>query len=195
MTDSTQAGKDMPATISKVILDFMKDTGPLVTLQSPSRLENEALLGDRIRFVAISVYIMGLYPADEKDTHSQWTDWLPNGDVFIHSGDLTMGGLRSQIIDMYNAIAALPHPVKIVIAGNHDLGLDPAYVEKYETCMAKHGITKQMCQDLRDMWISDDAKQKGIVYLEHETKEITVRGRKIKVFGSPYSVSTGWCLS
>ncbi len=64
MTDSTQAGKDMPATISKVILDFMKDTGPLVTLQSPSRLENEALLGDRIRFVAISVYVMGLYSAD-----------------------------------------------------------------------------------------------------------------------------------
>lgn len=45
---------------------------------------------------------------------------VPDGDVFIHAGDMTLGGREQEVAAFAAWLAALPHPHKIVIAGNHD---------------------------------------------------------------------------
>jgi predicted phosphohydrolase len=46
---------------------------------------------------------------------------VPDGDVFIHAGDITMAGEESIIKDFDDWLGTLPHKHKIVICGNHDL--------------------------------------------------------------------------
>ena len=51
---------------------------------------------------------------------------VPEGDVFIHAGDATNIGRLHELENFSAFINALPHPHKIIVAGNHD----PCY-EKY----------------------------------------------------------------
>lgn len=55
------------------------------------------------------------------DTHNLHENIaLPRGDVLVHAGDLTGHGDLKEV-EKFNAwLGAQPHPVKIVIAGNHD---------------------------------------------------------------------------
>lgn len=45
---------------------------------------------------------------------------VPDGDILIHAGDLTMNGTHSQVYDAGKWLQSLPHKYKVVIAGNHD---------------------------------------------------------------------------
>ena len=56
------------------------------------------------------------------DTHGRHRNLIvPDGDVFIHAGDITrFGGEIDDLVDFNDYLATLPHPHKIVIAGNHD---------------------------------------------------------------------------
>jgi Icc-related predicted phosphoesterase len=46
---------------------------------------------------------------------------IPEGDVLIHAGDLTRHGSLDDVIEFNDFLGTLPHPNKIIIAGNHDL--------------------------------------------------------------------------
>jgi len=55
------------------------------------------------------------------DTHLFTSDLVvPDGDVFIHAGDLCRGGDLDELREAAAWIEALPHRHKIVVAGNHD---------------------------------------------------------------------------
>jgi predicted phosphohydrolase len=56
------------------------------------------------------------------DTHTFQDDLgaLPDGDVFIHAGDLCRGGRLDELRTAVNWLRALPHRHKLVVAGNHD---------------------------------------------------------------------------
>jgi len=55
------------------------------------------------------------------DTHSlHWHMTVPEGDILIHAGDLTNVGDIRDVYDFNDFLGELPHPYKIVIAGNHD---------------------------------------------------------------------------
>lgn len=55
------------------------------------------------------------------DTHSlHWRMTVPDGDILIHAGDLTNVGDIRDVYDFNDFLGELPHPHKIVIAGNHD---------------------------------------------------------------------------
>lgn len=56
------------------------------------------------------------------DTHTFESDLgsIPDGDVFIHAGDILRGGLLDELEGPAAWIRQLPHAHKIVIAGNHD---------------------------------------------------------------------------
>jgi hypothetical protein len=56
--------------------------------------------------------------ADTHLYHRELT--VPEGDVFVHAGDLCRGGSLEELGRAARWIAALPHPLKIVVAGNHD---------------------------------------------------------------------------
>ncbi|KAI6036869.1 Metallo-dependent phosphatase-like protein [Pisolithus microcarpus] len=53
------------------------------------------------------------------DTHSGIFR-LPYGDVLLHAGDLSSYGALSQLTRTVDWLKSLKHPVKIMIAGNHD---------------------------------------------------------------------------
>jgi len=46
---------------------------------------------------------------------------IPDGDILIHAGDLTRHGSLDDVLEFNDFLGTLPHPNKIVIAGNHDL--------------------------------------------------------------------------
>lgn len=92
------------------------------------------------------------------DTHGRGREIsVPNGDVLVHAGDLTGTGTLAQIAKEAAWLRSLPHPAKIVIAGNHDFGF------QHEPGPAR-------------------AAMEGLVYLEDE--EAAVAG--LRVWGSPW---------
>jgi predicted phosphodiesterase len=56
------------------------------------------------------------------DTHTFEKDQgaLPDGDVFVHAGDLLRNGTLAELSSVAGWIRALPHRHKVVVAGNHD---------------------------------------------------------------------------
>lgn len=52
---------------------------------------------------------------------------LPAGDIFIHCGDFTKVSLKEELIRFRQFLQMLPYKHKVVIAGNHDFGLDKIY--------------------------------------------------------------------
>lgn len=55
------------------------------------------------------------------DTHFYpVTKEIPDGDVLIHAGDLTGYGTLKQVAAAGNWLGRLPHPIKLVVPGNHD---------------------------------------------------------------------------
>jgi len=58
------------------------------------------------------------------DTHMRHGDIaVPAGDVLIHAGDSTKRGTFPQLQEVASFLRAQPHAHKIIIAGNHDFGL------------------------------------------------------------------------
>jgi len=45
---------------------------------------------------------------------------VPEGDVFVHAGDMCRGGSLEELRQSVDWMRGLPHRTKIVIAGNHD---------------------------------------------------------------------------
>jgi Icc-related predicted phosphoesterase len=55
------------------------------------------------------------------DTHRRHGEIpVPEADLLIHAGDFSGHGTRSQIQAFDDWLGSLPHPHKVVIAGNHD---------------------------------------------------------------------------
>ena len=53
------------------------------------------------------------------DTHNCQPE-VPNGDILVHAGDLTMSGTRGETLTTLRWLDQLPHKIKLFIAGNHD---------------------------------------------------------------------------
>ncbi|KAI0086417.1 Metallo-dependent phosphatase [Irpex rosettiformis] len=109
------------------------------------------------------------------DTHSRIYK-VPPGDVLLHSGDLSSWGSPKQLEKTLKWLNSLPHPTKIVIAGNHDLCLDIEWIEG--GTMGTQEYTQSL--DLIKRY------GKRIKYLEYESHRFTTkRGRTWEVYGSP----------
>jgi predicted phosphohydrolase len=55
------------------------------------------------------------------DTHGRHDSMqVPDGDLLLHAGDCSARGTREQIESFDDWLGRLPHPHKVVIAGNHD---------------------------------------------------------------------------
>jgi Icc-related predicted phosphoesterase len=100
------------------------------------------------------------------DTHNQHLKLknLPEADCIIHCGDFSNQPHQMEPFALW--FSELPYKYKILIAGNHDCGL-----EDYET----NNNFKQLCNEL------------GITYLEDSGCEI----EGIKFWGSPWSNQFG----
>ncbi|KAK3294924.1 Metallo-dependent phosphatase-like protein [Chaetomium fimeti] len=113
------------------------------------------------------------------DTHNTQPP-LPDGDVLIHAGDLTQSGLLLELQAAVKWLRAQSHPVKVVVAGNHDLLLDTGCDGQKRTAN-ENAVAERGAIDWGD-----------IIYLENA--EITVtcpNGRRLRVYGSPCSPRHG----
>ncbi|MFZ2886262.1 MAG: metallophosphoesterase family protein, partial [Minisyncoccia bacterium] len=85
---------------------------------------------------------------------------VPEGDVFVHAGDLTFDGSLGEIGQELELIAELPHKHKVIIAGNHDWCFD----------------------NINRKRVEKDCKNLGITYLRDE--EVVIDG--VRFYGSPW---------
>ena len=113
------------------------------------------------------------------DTHNT-TPAVPDGDILLHAGDLTNNGTFTELQAQLDWLNSLPHAHKIVIAGNHDRLLDAAFVEKHASRFPPEPGTAFV-----------DLRWGGITYLSDSSATVSVRGRDIAVFGSPWTPECG----
>jgi len=129
----------------------------------------------RIRFVCLS------------DTHGRTKDFdfeVPEGDVLIHSGDFTNVGEPHQVAEFNEWLGKQPHPIKIVIAGNHEVSFD---VQNYKELAPKF---HKKFPDLDP--IKTRALLTNCTYLENSFTEV----HGYKVYGSPWSPELcGWAFN
>ena len=93
------------------------------------------------------------------DTHNKHNKIVvPDADIVFHAGDATGMGTTREITEFCEWFGSLPHPFKVLIAGNHDWG--------FQEDFKKH---KQICE------------ANDIIYLQDSGCEIN----GIKVYGSP----------
>lgn len=73
-------------------------------------------------WLKMSLYLYCMKIVCLSDTHGAHDEiTVPDGDVLLHAGDFSMRGKEPEIIAFNEWLGKLPHPHKIVIAGNHDL--------------------------------------------------------------------------
>ncbi|KAK6183028.1 hypothetical protein SNE40_010582 [Patella caerulea] len=147
---------------------------------------------DKLRFVCIS------------DTH----DWfsriierqkIPDGDVLLHAGDITMDGDPESINDFNRLLPQLPHKVKVVIGGNHDVCLDQHLLDTNSKYCVYTGTSKPDVESyVRSQTQSHDKTEArhlltNCIYLESSMVDIC----GVKIFGAPWNVKHArfWAFS
>mmetsp|Transcript_34870 Transcript_34870/g.69577 ORF Transcript_34870/g.69577 Transcript_34870/m.69577 type:complete len:340 (-) Transcript_34870:242-1261(-) len=109
---------------------------------------------------------------------------IPDGDVIMHCGDFTNVGRLEEVEAFASWFGSLPHKRKILIAGNHDLSMEPGTYE--ETAMRFGGFGKS-CKMLDAAAICAKARATidAIPNCEYlEDTGTSVQG--ITVWGSPW---------
>ncbi|KAJ4393005.1 hypothetical protein N0V93_002209 [Gnomoniopsis smithogilvyi] len=111
------------------------------------------------------------------DTHNSQPQ-LPYADILIHAGDLTQSGSFPEVQNALDWIKGQPHPHKVVVAGNHDLLLDPA-------CDDRRGGRQAAMERQKLSW-------GDVIYLQDSATEVVCgNGRKLRIYGSPMSCRHG----
>ncbi|KAM7211400.1 hypothetical protein V8F06_013224 [Rhypophila decipiens] len=131
------------------------------------------------------------------DTHNT-QPVIPPGDILIHSGDLTENGSFDEVQAGISWLSSQPHRHKFLIAGNHDVLLDDAFLEKYPTrrygqTKTRHDLDWGTVEYLQDAWTTieipvlrneDDRPCSASPLNQSST-------RKITIFGSPRTPKYG----
>jgi predicted phosphodiesterase len=125
------------------------------------------------------------------DTHNTQPD-LPEGDILIHAGDLTEYGSFDEIQTQLTWLSSQPHRYKLMVAGNHELLLDEAFLRMHPERL--YGEIKRM-EDLE--WGSVHYLCESSVTLDLEMPQNGSRDpsqpetRRLTVFGSPWTPQHG----
>ncbi|CRL27279.1 Metallophosphoesterase [Penicillium camemberti] len=115
---------------------------------------------------------------------------LPAGDVLIHAGDLTNNGSIKELRRTMDWICKADFEIKIIVGGNHDVTLDPAFYEEHgQSFHGQHLEDSHHCLKLV-------MESPSVVLLRHEPALIRLTraggpNTVFKIFGSPYSQSQG----
>ncbi|KAF3016459.1 hypothetical protein E8E14_007989 [Neopestalotiopsis sp. 37M] len=131
----------------------------------------------RTRFLVIS------------DTHGQVFDVREGqqADVVIHCGDLTEESKIDEFRTTIDLLRQLPAPLKLVIAGNHDLTLDEPTFKK-RLSEAPHSIepdlvVKNFGNFGEPRRLFDEAKDAGIIFLDEGNHEfILPNGAMLRLY-------------
>lgn len=116
---------------------------------------------------------------------------LPAADVLLHCGDITMMGYMHEYDAALDMLGRIDAPLKLVIAGNHDLSLDDDFYLRQSRGTAKwtngermhlKNYDPDMPLQARELWAGEKAKAKGVTFLDEGTHEFTLQnGARLKV--------------
>jgi Icc-related predicted phosphoesterase len=122
-------------------------------------------------------------PFDSSDTEHAYRSPLPQADVLLHAGDLTMSGMQEEYQTQLEMLTEYPAELKIVIPGNHDITLDEPY---YASHTWKHEFAEDVVA-IKAMWTGPEARKAGIVLLEENVQSFELKnGAKFTVYASAY---------
>ncbi|EGD99798.1 hypothetical protein TESG_07135 [Trichophyton tonsurans CBS 112818] len=110
------------------------------------------------------------------DTHMT-RPHIPDGDILLHSGDLTQSGSKDELQQAHDWLNTLPHQHKVIIAGNHDSCLDPSF--KMSKTSSDSGAPQKSID-----W-------GNVIYLQNTSIILDCFGHNINIFGSPVSPKHG----
>ncbi|RDW57606.1 hypothetical protein BP6252_13688 [Coleophoma cylindrospora] len=119
---------------------------------------------------------------------------IPDGDIFIHAGDMTDYGNVAEFTTVLKWVQDLPHKVKILIAGNGDATLDNPYSQQNARLqnLKTDKIRNRFNPEALALFTSPDMRAKGIHYLDREVRTVAyyrVRGsdtlRELNIYGNP----------
>lgn len=122
-----------------------------------------------IRFICIS---------DTHNRHAEISFDGLDGDVLLHTGDWSEKGTVEETRSFIQWLAAQPFRHKVLIAGNHDIGMDDQCYDQIAACWKNEGDASPA---LVRVAVSEVASDSNLVYLENSS--ITIEG--FKIFGSP----------
>ncbi|TKA68988.1 hypothetical protein B0A55_07536 [Friedmanniomyces simplex] len=116
---------------------------------------------------------------------------LPPADVLILAGDMTMTGRIEEYHRTLDMLKDIQAPVKLAIAGNHDLTLDAEYMYSH---LEQQSLTEEAARfevkEARDMWTASDgrARLEGVTLLDEGVHIVDLEnGARITVYASPYT--------
>lgn len=111
------------------------------------------------------------------DTHGFHREVVvPDGDVLVHAGDITMDGEIDVVADFVGWLASLPHRHKIVVPGNHDRCFDISQSKYDGSSIARFD-------------------RPGLHLLMDASRTLEVRGEEFKVYGAPWVPNLkGWAF-
>ncbi|KFY19864.1 hypothetical protein V491_04157 [Pseudogymnoascus sp. VKM F-3775] len=114
------------------------------------------------------------------DTHTTQPQ-LQEGDLLLHAGDLSQNGSFNEIQAQLDWLNTQPHKHKIVIGGNHDLLLDPVFVDRFpERIFERPGSRRS------------DLRWGNVIYLQDNFVDLHFdNGRKLKIYGAPSTQQFG----
>jgi len=120
------------------------------------------------------------------DTHNHQPE-VPSGDILIHSGDLTDNGSFEEMQEQLNWLSSLSHRHKILVAGNHDVLLDEAFLERYpERRYGQVGTATDL------EWGDIHYLENSSVTVELEPADDSISKKKqLEIFGSPFTPRYG----
>lgn len=124
------------------------------------------------------------------DTHEHSFDGatMPDVDVLLHTGDLTNFGELDSLRECIKMMSTFSAELKLVIAGNHDISLDPT--RRVENISDEEYST--LHQTALEIMTGPLAKAAGVTYLEEGTHTFTLKnGAKFTVYASPYTPGSG----
>ncbi|KAL7898413.1 Metallo-dependent phosphatase-like protein [Trichoderma sp. SZMC 28014] len=118
---------------------------------------------------------------------------LQEADVVLHCGDLTKRGTPKEVRKTFDMLRGLRAPLKLAIAGNHDLALDDTNYTHQDTDSddddaAKHEKPKYK----QAMQIAKEAEVDGVRYLTEGTYTFDLaNGSRLRIYASQYTPKYG----
>ncbi|RMJ17438.1 hypothetical protein CDV36_002860 [Fusarium kuroshium] len=167
---------------------------PLTSITLPGRRQREA--ASKLRAIhnprtKLSQPSNPLRVVCISDTHNT-RPILPRGDLLIHAGDLTENGSFEEVQAGLKWLSDQPHRYKVLIAGNHDVLLDEAFLTKYpERRYGQHKTKADLDWGsviyLEDSCVTLDFPSTSSI----EGTSQNPRPRKLTIFGSPWTPRYG----
>lgn len=157
--------------------DFVFDAA-LASIKRPSRTNSHDLKSANFE----SLSLTDNQDSDFASVPCPLLQPMPRVDVLIHCGDLTQVGGIPEIRKALHMLDKFDAELKLIIAGKHDLELDPAFdpdePEDHAVALA--------------LMMGPEAKAAGVTYLSEGTHSFTLKnGAEFTVYSSPYQPAFG----